>query len=470
MTVAAKNPNGDGSVFYEPPTVRANGRERSGRWRATYIGPDGKLRRVNAPTRSEVEARRDQRIRELQGAVPPLSRFDAESTVCDLLAWWLDTVARHQVKASTLDSYRRFAGYLSNGIGARRIVDVDSEMLAEWQSGLLDRYAPFTVLNCRKVCRQAFMEAMKLGLIQRNPFDLVKAPRAKRMTAGRALSPDGREGSGQGSARSAARCSRHPSVLSGLAGQRGARPRVGGPGPRCRHRPNPSRLCLHTVCRDGARDDQDDRSRGHPLPGPHLRRATCDSASTKQAEERDRCDSVWPTHIYDGEELSMVFTTQHGGLVNRQAVVKEIERASEEGRHRHRGDRYPHRTTDGHHRALRRRQPRPRRRRPPRRPLRHEDDRRLRPQPRTTPRRHRTQGRRAARPVRRTHEPLGEAFQVVSPDAGQFRRCPFLSVSSRALENRSVTARPLCDSARRSHAHEANRRTTPRLPHVKPRR
>lgn len=61
--------------------------------------------------------------------------------------------------------------------------------LTAWQSELLDKYAPYTVLNCRKVCRQAFLEAMKLGVIAGNPFDLVKAPRAKRKTAGRALSP-----------------------------------------------------------------------------------------------------------------------------------------------------------------------------------------------------------------------------------------------------------------------------------------
>lgn len=94
----------------------------------------------------------------------------------DLLAWWLDSVARHRVKTSTLDSYRRFASYLADGIGTWRIVDVGPEALTDWQARLLDRYAPFTVLNCRKVCRQAFREAVKLDLIVTNPFDLVDAP------------------------------------------------------------------------------------------------------------------------------------------------------------------------------------------------------------------------------------------------------------------------------------------------------
>ena len=61
--------------------------------------------------------------------------------------------------------------------------------MTQWQSTLLNGSAPYTVLNCRKVCRQAFTEAVKFRLIPSNPFDLVKAPRAKRVKAGRALSP-----------------------------------------------------------------------------------------------------------------------------------------------------------------------------------------------------------------------------------------------------------------------------------------
>ena len=117
------------------------------------------------------------------------SRFSRQTTIAELTDWWLDSVARHQVRTSTLDSYRKFASYLADDIGTHPVVDVGPETLTQWQSKLLDRYAPYTVLNCRKVCRQAFTEAVKFGLIPANPFDLVKAPRAKRVKAGRALSP-----------------------------------------------------------------------------------------------------------------------------------------------------------------------------------------------------------------------------------------------------------------------------------------
>lgn len=73
------------------------------------------------------------------------SRFSRDTTVAELTEWWRDSVARHQVKTSTM--------------------------------------------NYRKVCCQAFTEAVKFRLIPANPFDLVPAPRVKRVKAGRALSP-----------------------------------------------------------------------------------------------------------------------------------------------------------------------------------------------------------------------------------------------------------------------------------------
>jgi hypothetical protein len=136
--VAAKNPNGIGSVYYEPPKPRADGRKPAGRWRATWTDHGGKIRKVSAATRSEVETKRDGLAAAAEQRRRPPSRFSVDTTVNELL----------------------------------------------------DQYAPFTVLNCRKVCRQAFIEAVKLDLIATNPFDLVTAPPAKRVEESRALSPE----------------------------------------------------------------------------------------------------------------------------------------------------------------------------------------------------------------------------------------------------------------------------------------
>ena len=327
MSVAAKNPNGSGSVYYEPPSVRTDGRERAGRWRATYTDNDGKTRRVTAPTRSEVEARRDERLRELDTPAPKSSKFDADTTVAELLEWWLDNVARHQVKVSTLDSYRRFASYLTDGIGTERVSEVTAEVLTAWQSGLMDKYAPYTVLNCRKVCRQAFLEAMKLRLIAGNPFDLVKAPRAKRRTAGRALSPAEAK-----ALISAAQDLRYGAAITLLFCQGWRVSEVLGlawddldleAGTARIRRGAAYTTSTGTALGPTKTSGAEGVHFLAPISVARLRRHLDD-----QAAERERSATPWPVHNYEGKDLSMVFTTQAGGLVNRQAIVNNIGRAA----------------------------------------------------------------------------------------------------------------------------------------------
>jgi len=46
-----------------------------------------------------------------------------------------------------------------------------------------------------------------------------------------------------------------------------------------------------------------------------------------QAEEREAAPR-WETHVYDGERISLVFTTPTGGLVLRQTVAKVVKQAA----------------------------------------------------------------------------------------------------------------------------------------------
>ena len=112
VEVAAKNSNGDGSVYFEAPKVGPNGKQKAGRWRATYRDERGRLKRVSGPTRAKAEERRDERLAQIAARVPTSSRFSRDTTVAELITWWLESVARHQVKTSTFDSYQRFGRYL----------------------------------------------------------------------------------------------------------------------------------------------------------------------------------------------------------------------------------------------------------------------------------------------------------------------------------------------------------------------
>jgi hypothetical protein len=47
-SAAGKNSNGVGSVYFEPPSTRADGTVVKGRWRATYVDLDGKIKRVSS--------------------------------------------------------------------------------------------------------------------------------------------------------------------------------------------------------------------------------------------------------------------------------------------------------------------------------------------------------------------------------------------------------------------------------------
>jgi hypothetical protein len=75
VSVAAKNPNGDGSIYFEAARVGADGKETRGRWRATYRDEHGQLRRVQGATRAKVEQQRDERLAAIERMPMRNSRF-----------------------------------------------------------------------------------------------------------------------------------------------------------------------------------------------------------------------------------------------------------------------------------------------------------------------------------------------------------------------------------------------------------
>ncbi|MEZ5378341.1 MAG: site-specific integrase [Acidimicrobiales bacterium] len=285
------------------------------------------MKRLTAATRAEVEQRRAEKLAELEQVSPTPSQFSRDTTVAELIDWWLNSIARHQVKASTYDSYRRFGGYFKTQLGSRAVVDVRAETLIAWQANQLDRHAPLTVLNSRKVARQAFSEAVKLDLIPANPFDLVRAPRAQRVNAGRALAPDdakklilAAQQFRLGATVTLLFCQGwRVSEVLGLAWedldleastahiQRGAT-----------YSPSTGTVLGQTKT-SGAQGV-------HflaPASVVHLR-----EHKARNEAERETFGLAWPTHSFEGQRLSMVFTTSDGSLVNRQSVVHTIERAA----------------------------------------------------------------------------------------------------------------------------------------------
>ena len=327
-SVVSKNSNRDGSVHFDAPSTRADGTVIKGRWRATYVDLDSKIKRVSGATRLLAEARRNELLATLEQRRPlRSSRFSISTTVRELADWWLDSVARHQVRESSLGTYRKALVYLVADLGHVRVIDVGAEMLTVWQSNLLDRFAPYTVLSCRKACRQIFTEAVKLGLLASNPFDLVKAPRARGIKEGRALSPEdarklvaAAEHVRLGAAVTLLFCQGwRVSEVLGLAWDDldldAGTARI----QRAATHSASAGVTLGATKTSGAQ--------GVHLLAP-IAIAQLRARRAEQAAERLAFGSGWPKHTYQGKPISPVFTNTTGGLVNRQAITKVIERAA----------------------------------------------------------------------------------------------------------------------------------------------
>ena len=83
---------------------------------------DGKTKRVSGPTRALAESRRDDLVAALgRRRSPATSRFSITTTVQKLSDWWLESVTRHQVRESSLATYRKSVAYLVDEFGHARV-------------------------------------------------------------------------------------------------------------------------------------------------------------------------------------------------------------------------------------------------------------------------------------------------------------------------------------------------------------
>ena len=126
VRVHGKASNGEGSVYLDA----------DGSWRATYVAPgSARPKRVRGKTREEAIARRAVKLEELSQIQS--STFHRDATVAELAEWWLDVVARHRVRASTLGTYGQRVERITNTIGQLPARSLKPERIARWQSDLL---------------------------------------------------------------------------------------------------------------------------------------------------------------------------------------------------------------------------------------------------------------------------------------------------------------------------------------------
>lgn len=166
FAVRGRNTRGAGSEY----------QEADGSWRATYRDREGKIHRVRGHTKTEAIERRAAKLAEIERARPPHERVSGQTTVGELLDWWLDNVAAHKVRPTSLESYQVRADCVREQLGTTALGELTVEGLNAWQTEELKVRASGTVRDIRQVLAQALRHAVDLGLIIRSPLDRVPHP------------------------------------------------------------------------------------------------------------------------------------------------------------------------------------------------------------------------------------------------------------------------------------------------------
>jgi len=114
--------------------------------------------------------------------------FTADSTVAEVAVWWLDHVARHRVRATSLATYRKRVDVIAAQLGSVPVRGLSAEKVAAFVSGLADSGSASRARDMRGLLVQVLDQAVDLGLATENAARKVKAPKV-RPTVRRTVTP-----------------------------------------------------------------------------------------------------------------------------------------------------------------------------------------------------------------------------------------------------------------------------------------
>jgi integrase len=160
--------NREGSIY----------RRKDGRWAASLSLGNGRRKTFYAQTRQEASAKLTAALRNCQLGVPP---SDSSQTVGQYLTNWLERSVRPSVRPRTHESYdlnvRRLAPHLGRyRLSALSPAAIEGSYGALLEAGLSRR----SVEQAHAVLHRALAQAVKWGLLGRNPSQAVNVPRPQR--------------------------------------------------------------------------------------------------------------------------------------------------------------------------------------------------------------------------------------------------------------------------------------------------
>ena len=130
VVVHGKAANGEGGPYFD---------KSRGVWVAPWRRPDGKIGRPTGKTRVLAEASPDRHIeaaREGDRLAKLKEGFHAQSTLGELIHWWLDHIARHRVRATTFATYSKQLRLVESKLGSVLVRSLRPEQLTTFISGI----------------------------------------------------------------------------------------------------------------------------------------------------------------------------------------------------------------------------------------------------------------------------------------------------------------------------------------------
>ncbi len=149
FVVVNKAPNGEAEPFFD--------RTRQV-WVAPLRKPSGKVGRPTGKTRALAVASRDRHVAksEHEAQFGELADgFTDHTTVGEPTAWWLEHVARHRVRPTSLATYRKHASVIGGKLGPVPVCELRAEQVTSFVSDLLDEGSPSRRCWFRSPCRPA---------------------------------------------------------------------------------------------------------------------------------------------------------------------------------------------------------------------------------------------------------------------------------------------------------------------------
>lgn len=318
--VINKAPNGEAQPYFD--------RSRQV-WVAPWRKPDGKVGRPTGKTRALAVASRDRHLAkaEHEATFGDLAEgFNAETAVGQLAAWWLDHVARHRVRPTSLATYRKHVTVIDAKIGTIPVRELRPEQVTTFVSDMIDDGSASRARNVRTLLVQILEQGVEFGLATQNVARKVKAPKSEPKRR-RTITPDETHRliaeCEPRFAAAAALCFVQGWRISealGLAWQdldldqgsvlvrRGAT-YADGVG-----------MSLGPTKTRGATGDQ--------MLGPTVVDLLRERRAMNEAD-RAALPGPWPRFEYGGEDLDLVFTTAGGTPTLRQHVDRAIRKAAE---------------------------------------------------------------------------------------------------------------------------------------------